>query len=211
MPNWKVHLEIGKKINEQLKYTNDELALLLFGSILPDVNNGYIVENISKRLPHDTTHYTEYIYKGFEKFCEKYSEEVKVEPLFKGYVAHLITDFFWNNYFYTDFYKVHTQLNGMTEEELRILKQGDFRIYDDNYYKNIIICNNVELLTAKAKDIEEISINNGDTEKVLEYLKEKANIEPPKQEFKIMKKEELDKLMNDTVIYILKFFKENNY
>ena len=52
MPNWKVHLEIAKRINQKQNYTGKELEEFNLGSILPDINNCYIVTDISKKLDH---------------------------------------------------------------------------------------------------------------------------------------------------------------
>lgn len=209
MPNWKVHLEIGNRINQKLNYNQDNLSLLLFGSILPDVNNGYIVKGVSKKLPHDYTHFTSFLYKGYTIFYEKYGDNVRNNPLLQGYVAHLITDYFWNNYFYTDFYKTHTQLQTMGSEELRILKQDDFRIYDNLFYKDTIECTDINLIEKNVQKIDEVEINNNDISSVLDYIKKKAEVKPENGDFKILKKEELDKLMDDTIKFILKYFEEN--
>ena len=46
MPNWKIHFEIGKRVNEELKFDGEDLNLFLLGNILPDLNNKYIVVEI---------------------------------------------------------------------------------------------------------------------------------------------------------------------
>ena len=50
MPNWKVHLEIAKRLNEKFKYTENQLEEFNLGNILPDINNCFIVKDISKKF-----------------------------------------------------------------------------------------------------------------------------------------------------------------
>ena len=205
MPNWKVHLEIGNKVNEKLNNNINDSTMFLFGSVLPDVNNGYLVKDVSKVISHGGTHYSGEIFKGYKIFYEKYAKEIRINPLFQGYFAHLITDFFWNNYFYADFYKKNKEeLKELNREELRILKQDDFKIYDSLFYKDVIEGADDDKILESAKKINEISINKKDVKNVLEYIKKNANIVPEKKEFKVLKKEDLDKLMNDTIKYIYK-------
>ena len=61
MPNWKTHIEIGLRLNEELKYDKKNLNLFLFGSILPDINNGYLITDISNKIEHDITHMGKFI------------------------------------------------------------------------------------------------------------------------------------------------------
>ena len=57
MPNWKTHIEFGKRVNKKLNYTDKELELFLFGNLLPDINNGYMIPDISTKIDHEITHY----------------------------------------------------------------------------------------------------------------------------------------------------------
>lgn len=56
LPNWKVHLEIAKKLNKQINFDKEDLNLFLLGNIAPDINNGFIVKEISHIYNHDQTH-----------------------------------------------------------------------------------------------------------------------------------------------------------
>jgi len=55
MPAWGIHLYTAKKINEKLKIKNYNNFLI--GNIATDINNGYVVKNISKIINHKQTHY----------------------------------------------------------------------------------------------------------------------------------------------------------
>ena len=45
MPNWKTHLELGKRLRKNFDYDNKEYNLFLMGNILPDLNNGYMLKD----------------------------------------------------------------------------------------------------------------------------------------------------------------------
>ena len=132
MPNWKTHLEISKELNRVLKYNDKEFELFAFGSILPDVNNGYLVKDVSKIIDHRTTHF-----KGEDKsyinFYNKYKNIIK-EPLIFGYFTHLYTDFNWNKNFYENTKVMHH--NEENHDRMREMKQHDFRIYNCKFIKN---------------------------------------------------------------------------
>lgn len=83
MPNWKVHLELGKRLNKYFNYDKEDFNLFSLGSILPDINNCYIVTDISKRLDHPITHFGTYKESHYIKFYEKYKKEVENKnPIF---------------------------------------------------------------------------------------------------------------------------------
>ena len=48
MPNWKVHLEIAKRINKKLKYTDANLEKFNLGNVLPDINNSFLSTFLKK-------------------------------------------------------------------------------------------------------------------------------------------------------------------
>ena len=100
MPNWKTHLEVGKRLNKYLKYDEEELNMFLFGSILPDINNSHIVTDISEKIGHDVTHIRKQKNLSYIEFYNKYSEKIiNNNPIFVGYLAHIYTDEIWNNHF----------------------------------------------------------------------------------------------------------------
>ena len=64
MPNWKTHLEVAKRLNSKLKLKDNEYIEHLFGNILPDINNAFIVTDISNKISHNITHFNKDTYKG---------------------------------------------------------------------------------------------------------------------------------------------------
>ena len=196
MPNWKIHLEIAKKINKKFNYTQNKLDEFYLGNILPDINNCFIVKDISTKLEHKYTHYQDEIeipsYKNFEKI---YKNKIYEEPIIFGYYIHLYTDYTWNNYFYTNF-NDNEKLRGLTHEEKRTLKQDDFKVYNNLFIDNKPKFLNKENLVEKSKKIDRISINKEDIEKVEKFLDEQIKTE---NTFKILTKEILDKMMCETI------------
>lgn len=196
MPNWKIHLEIAKKINKKFNYTQNKLEEFYLGNILPDINNCFIVKDISTKLEHKYTHYQDEIeipsYKNFEKI---YKNKIYEEPIIFGYYIHLYTDYTWNNYFYTNFNE-NEKLRGLTHEEKRTLKQDDFKVYNNLFIDNKPKFLNKENLVEKSKKIDRISINKEDIEKVEKFLDEQIKTE---NTFKILTKEILDKMMCETI------------
>ena len=129
MPNWKTHLEVGNKLQKTLDYSSEDFQLFLLGSVLPDINNCYIVKNISVRFRHHHTHYSDDETPSYLKFESQFLSEMKKSPLVYGYYAHLFTDYFWNNDYYT---KIKER--GLQDEDhtlLRIRKQDDFKVYNN--------------------------------------------------------------------------------
>ncbi len=196
MPNWKIHLEIAKRLNKKFNYTQNKLEEFYLGNILPDINNCFIVKDISTKLEHKYTHYQDEIeipsYKNFEKI---YKNKIYEEPIIFGYYIHLYTDYTWNNYFYTNFNE-NEKLRGLTHEEKRTLKQDDFKVYNNLFIDNKPKFLNKENLVEKSKKIDRISINKEDIEKVEKFLDEQIKTE---NTFKILTKEILDKMMCETI------------
>lgn len=201
MPNWKTHLEVGKRLNKYLKYKEKEFNMFLIGSILTDINNSHIVTDISTKLSHDITHIRKHEKASHIEFYNKYSEEIlKRNPIFVGYLAHLYTDEIWNEHFYKKDEVI--QMNDKSHDELRIMKQRDFEIYNSKFIDNIIELDNITKVLEQATKIDEVSIIKEDIEKVIEFLKNQKSING---QLKLHTEEELDELMNETVKKINEF------
>ena len=100
MPAWGIHLATTKKLLEKIdiKDKND----FIFGNILPDILNGYLIKDVSNIVTHTDSHYD--IYKGekfsnYKRFYEKYNDKLNNKVVF-GYLIHLMTDNLWNKKFY---------------------------------------------------------------------------------------------------------------
>lgn len=193
MPNWKIHLELAKRIGKKIKYNKEEMQLFMLGNILPDINNGYIVKDISTIIGHDVTHYREEKISTYMYFYNTHKKDIK-NPIICGYLVHLYTDYLFNRDFYLR--TKETELKNCTHDELRIIKQSDFQSYNDKYITNGLVIDNIKMAEQQTKLIEQVSVNSLDIEKVIEFLnqQEKSNIE-----LQFYKLEELDELMDKTV------------
>ena len=190
MPNWKTHLEVAKRLNNKLKLKDNEYIEFLFGNILPDINNAFIVSDISNKISHNITHFNKDTYKGYSDFYDEYKDYMNNKVVL-GYYTHLYTDYIFNNDFYSK--EVHTSEN---KEKLRILKQNDFKLFNNNFGDNIIDIKNVDDLVEKSKVIREININNQDVINVINYLNKKDKV---LFSYNYYSDEYLDKLLDNAV------------
>lgn len=224
MPNWGEHLLIANKILKKIK--TDE-NLFLFGNILPDVQDGYLVKDISNIQPHKTNHfdlngenYNPNNKKEYEIFYEMYANKMD-NPIIMGYLSHLITDSLWNETFYGEkcvkennkiigFINKNNELVKTDRLGLRKNKQKDFKAFQYYIYKNYSM-KMPEFSVAISKNanvIDVININDEDVKKVVKYINEtKQDAINQSQEMQIFKIEELEKLVDYTVDFICCFLK----
>lgn len=197
LPNWKTHLEIAKRINNNEFYKGKDKELFLIGSILPDINNMYIVKEISEKISHIVTHFDNYEMTTYQYFYKKYKDKIdSKDPLFFGYYAHLYTDYTWNNDFYTEVGR-----RGMIKEDkdkLRVMKQSDFKVFNNKFVDNYIKIENssISQIVNETKKIEEIKITSNDLENVIAYLEKDVLYE---ENYEFYEEQYLDSLMNKTV------------
>lgn len=129
MPNWKIHLEVAKELNKDFKLSDSDFSLFLLGNILPDINNCYIVKEISSIKSHKETHFQTNNKNGYVNFHSKYKDNFD-NPLILGYYVHLFTDNLWN----LNFYETKEILfPNYKKNTLRAMKQHDFRVYNSNF------------------------------------------------------------------------------
>ena len=225
MPNWGEHLLIANKILKKIKLDEN---LFLFGNILPDVQDGFLVKGISNIQPHKINHYDlngeNYNPKNkreYEVFYEIYSEKID-NPIIMGYLTHLITDCLWNDIFYNEkCVKENDKLIGFINKKGELIKgdkadliknkQRDFGIFSSYIYKNY----NMKLpefsleVAKNANIIENININNDDVKKVVDYVNEtKIDAINQNQEMKVFTIEELEKQIDYTVEFVYNFLKK---
>lgn len=225
MPNWGEHLLIANKILEKVKIDEN---LFLFGNILPDVQDGYLVKGISNIQPHKKNHYdlsgekfNPNNKKEYEVFYEIYSKKMN-NPIIMGYLTHLMTDALWNDIFYNEkcikkngkligFINKNGKLIRGDKNDLRMNKQSDFRIYSSYIYKNhyMKLPKFGSEVAQNANIIEIININDEDVKKVVDYInKSKTDAINQSQEMQIFTIEELEKEIDRTVDIIYSFLKD---
>jgi len=200
MPNWKTHIKVANEVNSKLGYNNIDYELYVLGNILPDINNGYVKKDISTIYSHSYTHYKNKELSGHQYFLKLHSNDMKNSSLIMGYYIHLLTDYFFNDHFYKKISK-DTKYDNYTEDNLRKIKQNDFR-----YYNNMISIQNVEVknmdrLIEESKKIKNISIVESDIIKVQCKLN---NIEKDNKCFpEVYNHKEFDELIKEVTKKIL--------
>lgn len=191
MPNWKTHLEVANRLNKKLNFSGYDLELFLIGNILPDINNGHIVKDVSIHIKHKITHFDGEDFNTYKRFGNIYN--IYESPLYLGYYTHLYTDYYFNNNFYS---KLNDEYKHLDRDELRILKQSDFRIFNNNFNDNKIYINNVSDIVKEVTKIDRVFLINDDIVKVVNYINNQDKYEG---DYKYFSNEELNIVLNDTV------------
>lgn len=194
MPNWKTHLEVGRKLRKICDYNDKEYNLFLMGNILPDLNNGYMLQEISEKIGHETTHFVIEGNPSYENFYSKYKNEIKKSPLLMGCFTHLFVDWNFNNNFYTTYRDEN--LGKYSRDELRMMKQHDFRIFNNNFLDNMIDLDYFEEVVKESKKIEELSLTVKDIKDAVDFSKMKIWYEG---KYNFYSEEELEKLLGETL------------
>lgn len=230
MPAWGMHLLIAKKVNEKINI-NDYNSFLI-GNIITDVNNGYVIPNVSRIISHKNTHYyseeryTEtgkIIYYDIGKFIEENKKNLK-NPIVLGYITHLLTDLYWNDLAY-DKHGIRNEKseligvklnNGQNlianGEERRKTKTNDFKIFTNYIYINNLldIPKYSEEVYDMAKVIDAIDVTKQDIKETIKYLNiAKKGLKTLKLNYKIFTQEQMLKNVDICVNKIVKYFKEN--
>lgn len=214
MPSHKIHMAIAKKINTKLKLNLDSIML---GSVLPDLT---ITKNHSESHYQTLGSYDDKLANP-DKFLKKYKKNLN-NPIIIGYLIHLLTDRYYNDYFFKNHCIIDNDKlvavklkNGKLKKYKKEYKQGDFAKYDMWLLKNNFVTkfNNYNCID------NIINLNNAEFDK--EYLKnyiEKANneIDNPKLYkinksifYKVVSKKEMDILFNMCCKYIEEYLKNN--
>ena len=227
MPSWGIHLGVANKLSNNIK--NIDRNLFMFGNVVPDINNGYVVKDISKIISHKITHYDgEVDFKGYRKFYNKYINNIK-NPVVLGCLTHLMTDYYFNNITYStkaiwgNGKVVGLKLNDGKEikcdkETVRKMKVNDFKIFANYIYKSHELSNIKydEKMLSINPIVEEFDITKEDTEKTIQYLNDyiqnkKSIIDKcENREYQIFTQNEMEEISENCKIFILDFLKENN-
>ena len=219
MPTHKIHLAIAKKVNDRI---NKDLDSIMLGSVLPD---------ICEEKNHSISHY-QYGEKDLEglanpdKFLQKYKNKLD-NSIMLGYLIHILTDRFYNEYFFKHFYIYDKDNNGigmylkgkkklLDEKSRKNLKHREMNIYDRWLINHgyIYKFNSFECID-NVIDIEEATFNK---EKLKNYIIS-SNKDIDKNNifskicfynYKITNKKELDKILNECIEYIISYLNNNS-
>ena len=219
MPSWKIHSKIGydilKKINVNEKY-------FMIGNLLPD-QDSYNIKDLKVGISRKITHYiSDENYKvginlpDYEKFFDKYKIKLN-NPVILGYLVHLLTDFFWNNYIYEKYFikengiYVGVKLNSKkiykcNFREMNTFKQEDFEVFNNSIdlkKKNYKFCLNSKYF----KELDEIKISKHNLFLVGEYLNIDHNSDICDKKFKFLSENECNKILGECENFILNYLK----
>lgn len=219
MPSHKIHLAIAKKVNDII---NKDLDSIMLGSVLPD---------ICENKDHSISHYQvgEKDLEGLanpEKFVQKYKNKLN-NPIMIGYLIHILTDRYYNEYMFKHFYIYDENDNGigiylkgkkkiLDGKTRKYLKHRELELYDKWLINNGYVpkFNNLKCLD-NVIDFEEASFNK---EKLKNYILS-SNEDVDKINFfskicvynyKITDKKELDKIFNECIEYITNYLNNNS-
>lgn len=222
MPSWGIHFEMAKRINKDNKYDKNDF---LMGNILPDIQDGYVVTDISNIVDHLISHYYDGIHNTYDRFCED-NKEILNEDISKGYLVHLLTDQFFNKNFYGRLERLENKmakvklLNGETVIETLgeagiIYKQHDFKIfekymvekYKPEYPKY------EEGLVDKCNLIKVIQIKDRDIRNVTNYLKNERHKRKADSNYLFYTQNELEEIFEECEKFINNYLEnmENKY
>lgn len=208
MPSHKIHIKIANEINKKIKLDSDKLLL---GSVLPDLTRKMHYVSHFKTIKDDHKFY------NIDLFMKKYNLN---NEILMGYLIHLLTDKFFNDYVRKKYFVFKDNklcgiksLNGVIYDNPSVvcdIKQEDFHNYD------LYLLNNEEFPKIDYKSfIGEMPIID-ECDYSLEYIKKYVNLynnEIDKCDYILndyiyITKDELDKLVNDCINYILNFMQK---
>ena len=215
MPCWTIHLGIATKLNENYKLNKDQF---LYGSILPDVLStnpyGRDFSHFFGTKYHDLC--KEEIITDVEGFKTAYEDKLD-KDLILGYYVHILTDYFYNDYVFRNFYvrDENDHIIGVRTKEKELLipnsndsrgrrkyKQADFVNYGKILLENgmVEIPVSLEEIKKQLDLLENHFIDEEEVRQRLEYLSSEEFIEfnsgYKEDEFVMGNKEEYQKIFD---------------
>ena len=201
MPCWSIHLGVCTEVNKKFNLDKD---LVLFGSILPDL------------LDRRYSHYYDGYLPNIESFINKYKDNIN-NPIIIGYYIHLLTDYYYNEYIYSNcFVYKDKELIGVKLLNGDLISSNDFkycrRVKQDDFknYGNYLINSDLIEYPINYNKIYD-SIKELDFNIDLDNIKDKVNYFKSDKYFeynifngyKLLDKTNYDKLYNDTINKII--------
>jgi len=220
MPSWTIHLAVAKKVNKKLNLDKDTFYI---GNLLPDVD-------YNSKVTRKETHIHNYpcpecpkeILPNLKDFLKNYKKDIKNSSLLLGYYSHLLTDYFYNNYIFTNCWLQDEKKDviGVKLNNGKKIYTNDLRSYKHhdlgNYGKYLLKIGYVELPKSfnEENDLKLLKDNfftYEDTVKRIKYLNtkfikdNKYNITEKIFGLKyiMLTKEKLDELFEECSKYVL--------
>lgn len=220
MPSWKIHSKIASDLSKQL---NVNKKYFMIGNLLPDQDK-YNIPNLERSINRTITHFISEddlkIGKNlpdYNRMYEKYRGRFK-NPILLGYLVHLLTDFYWNNYIYKNYFlksdEKYISLKTNKGEIIRCefaqansIKQSDFKKYNNSLFVkkyNFRFCLNNSFF----KEIDELKLSKKDIYMVGRHLNSSHLKINDNSEYQILNELELNKLLEDSKKFILNYLKD---
>lgn len=229
MPSWITHLVTANKIKQECEKNE-----FIFANIMPDILEGHNVKKVSKIITDYQTHYPHIKtingitipLPNIYKFKNEYKEKMK-NPIIKGYYCHLLTDYFWNDYTYKNYFEkfdkekdlIKIKLNNGKTEIVRWndavkIKQQDFSNFT-KYLKNnekIVIPYYSNNITKYSEELKEFKFTKEDIENTIIFIQNmiqrNENEDKYEDNYIIFKKEELIENFKNCIKFIDEKLKE---
>lgn len=222
MPSWITHLVTANRLLDKIKIKDKNS--FLFGNIMPDILNNYIVKETSVHREYNITHFTqdviingiEYEFPNPDKFLEEYKHKMQ-DSLICGYYIHLLTDYFWNKISYDNYFKKKDGLvevkfiNGEIKQyefnSAIPIKQSDFAIYTTFLKNNNVIerINYSNKILSSSNKIREIPLTKEDIEKTLwevdKFIYEEKTSE--QEGYQLFTQDKLNQYFEECIEYIV--------
>lgn len=222
MPSHIIHLSIASDINKKINLNSDEILL---GSIMPDLTvSGHYHSHYpdEKQIVKQT---------ATPDLFVKVNRQFMDNPIFVGILIHLLTDKFYNSYFFDNYYVYDSNNNSIglriNNQEVKFessiiknIKHHEFDEYDkyllfnkpmltfknNNCVDKVIDYDNIQY--DKTELIKYIKNYNKKIDKSRNLLFIKKILFFPK--FKLSNIQEMNELYENCCKYILDYLKKNN-
>ena len=222
MPSWITHLATSHQLLKELT-VKDENSFI-FGNIMPDILNNYIVKETSQHKDYEITHFTDeviihgihYQFPNPQKFWREYQSQ-KENPVVLGFYVHLLTDYFWNYTTYEKhFKKINDQMVAIladgTEKPMEYqdaihLKQRDFRIFTEVLKTRYPLSHLQDMpqLVENSNQIIENPLTREDIRKAIQKIEQMLESEEKSEteKYRLFTEEQLEQYFQESIQFIL--------
>lgn len=209
MPAWTIHIALARKLKP-----NDDLFAL--GSILPDVLDGYLFPP-SHIISKNTSHYR--IDKKIhpESFVNANKNNLD-NPIILGYLAHLLTDSFYNEYTAKHHFikngpktliLLNNQKNAIKTPDTLRLKQREFAKYGHKLGQLGLLGNPLTISPKTFKCLHDLPFDytKEDINMAVKIINSLINTPSPQNiPYKLFTEEELDQVYNACYQHLKDYF-----
>ena len=225
MPSWKIHLKVANILKDRLNMYNKKDQFYI-GNVLPDIYSGHILKNTSKLVEYDVSHYKQkavinggsFYLPDYETFKNIHMENL-ANPVILGYLIHLMTDYYFNKYTYTNCVLLDNtcEVCGIKTKRGEVLKcnrktmnrmkQEDFDAYNDMIEIDKLNISYTSELFDSLNFLETFKVEQEDILKVINYLNS-ITISKSERRTKpliLFTKEKLDSLTEECIEFIITY------